>query len=249
MRFILTLLFALFCAPHPAAASAPRRVLRRHRRRRPRSDRTRPDGHRGSWNPPDQPGVGRRRVRAGRAARLEPLRHPDRRRRGARASACCRRCTARRPGRRRGISIRHREAHGTTTAASYGRRPPVTGTAAPSGASIRRSPACRSTDWQLWNEPNLQGFWLPKLSAKSYVALLRVFSRAIHSGDPDCARPARRALSEPDQPRPRHRDPARAIPLDHLPAEERQEAVRRRRHPSVRHHSGPRPGRREAHPR
>jgi polysaccharide biosynthesis protein PslG len=38
-------------------------------------------------------------------------------------------------------------------------------------------------DWQLWNEPNLQGFWLPKLSAKSYVSLLRVFSRAVRSGD------------------------------------------------------------------
>ena len=46
-------------------------------------------------------------------------------------------------------------------------------------------PAAGSLDWQLWNEPNLQGFWRPKLSAKSYVDLLRVFSRAVRSGDPD----------------------------------------------------------------
>jgi polysaccharide biosynthesis protein PslG len=39
-------------------------------------------------------------------------------------------------------------------------------------------------DWQLWNEPNLQLFWLPKLSPKSYVGLLRVFTRAVRNGDP-----------------------------------------------------------------
>jgi hypothetical protein len=38
-------------------------------------------------------------------------------------------------------------------------------------------------NWQLWNEPNLQGFWLPKLSSKSYVSLLRVFSHAVRRGD------------------------------------------------------------------
>ena len=39
--------------------------------------------------------------------------------------------------------------------------------------------------WQFWNEPNLQVFWLPKLSARSYVDLLRVFSPAIRRGDPN----------------------------------------------------------------
>jgi hypothetical protein len=38
--------------------------------------------------------------------------------------------------------------------------------------------------WQFWNEPNLQVFWLPKLSARSYVDLLRVFSPAVRRGDP-----------------------------------------------------------------
>ena len=39
-------------------------------------------------------------------------------------------------------------------------------------------------NWQFWNEPNLQGFWLPKLSAADYVRLLRVFSGAVRTGDP-----------------------------------------------------------------
>jgi polysaccharide biosynthesis protein PslG len=39
------------------------------------------------------------------------------------------------------------------------------------------------TNWQLWNEVNTPGFWYPKPSAKQYVALLRVFSRAINSAD------------------------------------------------------------------
>jgi polysaccharide biosynthesis protein PslG len=38
-------------------------------------------------------------------------------------------------------------------------------------------------DWQLWNEPNLQGFWYPKLSARSYVGVLRRFAHAVRSGD------------------------------------------------------------------
>ena len=39
-------------------------------------------------------------------------------------------------------------------------------------------------NWQLWNEVNSPSFWYPKPSAKQYVALLRVFSRAIKSADP-----------------------------------------------------------------
>jgi hypothetical protein len=40
------------------------------------------------------------------------------------------------------------------------------------------------TDWQLWNEVNSPSFWYAKPSAKQYVGLLRVFSRAIRSTDP-----------------------------------------------------------------
>ena len=39
--------------------------------------------------------------------------------------------------------------------------------------------------WQFWNEPNLQVFWLPKISARHYVDLLRTFSAAIRRGDPN----------------------------------------------------------------
>jgi hypothetical protein len=39
-------------------------------------------------------------------------------------------------------------------------------------------------DWQLWNEVNSPSFWYRKPSAKQYVALLRVFSGAVRSGDP-----------------------------------------------------------------
>jgi polysaccharide biosynthesis protein PslG len=38
--------------------------------------------------------------------------------------------------------------------------------------------------WQLWNEVNSPSFWYRKPSAKQYVALLRVFSAGIRSGDP-----------------------------------------------------------------
>ena len=61
-------------------------------------------------------------------------------------------------------------------AARYGRR----GTFWTEHPDILRLPI---RDWQLWNEPNLQGFWLPKLSPKSYVRLLRVFRHAVRSGD------------------------------------------------------------------
>ena len=40
------------------------------------------------------------------------------------------------------------------------------------------------TDWQLWNEMNSPSFWYRRPNAKQYVALLRVFSPAIKSGDP-----------------------------------------------------------------
>ena len=178
MRFILTLLFALFCAPHPAAASRASRVLRRHRRRRPRSDRTRPDGHRGSWNPPDQPGLGRRRVRAGRPARLEPLRHPDRRRRA--------------PG-------HPRAADGVQLAALGGGAGFLSALAEALGdysRFVRPAAARYGSNGSFWSEhPDIPRLPVRRLAAleraepagllaaqaerQSYVALLRVFSRAI----------------------------------------------------------------------
>jgi hypothetical protein len=39
------------------------------------------------------------------------------------------------------------------------------------------------TNWQLWNEANSPSFWSGKPSAKQYVGLLRVFSRAIRTTD------------------------------------------------------------------
>lgn len=45
-------------------------------------------------------------------------------------------------------------------------------------------PKLSITDWQLWNEVNSPSFWFRKPRAKQYVALLRVFSGGIRSGDP-----------------------------------------------------------------
>jgi hypothetical protein len=38
--------------------------------------------------------------------------------------------------------------------------------------------------WQIWNEPNLTAYWLPKPSPSAYTALLRASYRAIKSVDP-----------------------------------------------------------------
>ncbi len=38
--------------------------------------------------------------------------------------------------------------------------------------------------WQVWNEPNLNVYWLPRPSASRYVTLLSVASKAIHALDP-----------------------------------------------------------------
>jgi len=38
--------------------------------------------------------------------------------------------------------------------------------------------------WQIWNEPNLPVYWLPKPSASKYVTLLGVASKAIRALDP-----------------------------------------------------------------
>ena len=249
MRFILTLLIALFCAPHPAAAAAPREFYGVISADGPRPDRTRPDGRRRGGNPPDQSRLGSGRVRSGRPVRLEPLRHPDRRGRGPgnpRAADGVQLAAlgggagflSAIAGARWGDYSRFARA----AAARYGSQ----GSFWSEHPEIPRLPV---TDWQLWNEPNLQGFWRPKLSAKSYVGLLRVFSRAMRSGDPDA-----HVLLAGLFPSPTAHGHVIGIPLErYLSTIYRQKnaknAVRRRRHPSVRHHPVPRPGRREARPR
>ena len=74
------------------------------------------------------------------------------------------------------------------------------------------------TNWQFWNEPNLQGFWSPKLSARDYVRLLRLFGRSVHRGDP-----AGRIVLAGLFPGPTAQDSIIGIPLRrYLPAIYRQ---------------------------
>ena len=40
------------------------------------------------------------------------------------------------------------------------------------------------TSWQIWNEPNLKQYWLPRPNAKQYLGLLRTVGQAIKSRDP-----------------------------------------------------------------
>ncbi len=46
------------------------------------------------------------------------------------------------------------------------------------------SPIVPITSWQIWNEPNLSGFWSKQPFARSYVGLLRAARTAIKSVDP-----------------------------------------------------------------
>ena len=46
---------------------------------------------------------------------------------------------------------------------------------------LRRRPL---TEWQLWNEPTMQSFWLLQPFARDYVALLRATRRALRQADP-----------------------------------------------------------------
>ena len=46
---------------------------------------------------------------------------------------------------------------------------------------LRRQPL---TEWQLWNEPTMQSFWLVQPFAREYVALLRATRRALRQADP-----------------------------------------------------------------
>jgi hypothetical protein len=43
----------------------------------------------------------------------------------------------------------------------------------------------RGVIWEIWNEPNLPGFWTPTPNADDYVKLVRVVAPAIKAADPD----------------------------------------------------------------
>src|SRR5436305_1273119 len=38
--------------------------------------------------------------------------------------------------------------------------------------------------WEIWNEPNMSMFWMPKPSASAYTSMLTLASTAIHTQDP-----------------------------------------------------------------
>jgi polysaccharide biosynthesis protein PslG len=40
------------------------------------------------------------------------------------------------------------------------------------------------TDWEVWNEPNLTGFWDARPNPRQFVRLLRISGTALHRGDP-----------------------------------------------------------------
>jgi hypothetical protein len=57
----------------------------------------------------------------------------------------------------------------------------------PNGLLWRNNPTVPPhpiTSWQIWNEPNLGVYWLPKANAKQYLSLLRTVGDAIKSRDP-----------------------------------------------------------------
>ncbi|MGA8805860.1 MAG: hypothetical protein WB866_14315, partial [Solirubrobacterales bacterium] len=184
MRFILTLLFALFFAPHPAAASAPHEfygVI--------------------AADDPDQTelarmgtgGVGTLRinlvwgaVESGPGAQFD-WSHYD---------ALIGEAAA------QGIRVLPTVYSSPLWAAARDNYPPSPGSLGDYAAFVEAAAARYGSNgtfwaenpdiprlpvrwWQFWNEPNLQVFWLPKLSARRYVDLLRVFSPAIRRGDPN----------------------------------------------------------------
>jgi polysaccharide biosynthesis protein PslG len=184
MRFILALLVALFCAPHPAAASAPREFYGVV-----------------AANDPDQTELAR--MRAGRVGTLRinfvwgavesgpgaqfDWSHYD---------------TLIGEAAAQGIRVLPTVYSSPLWAAARDNYPPSPGSLGDYAAFVEAAAARYGSNgtfwaenpdiprlpvrwWQLWNEPNLQVFWLPKLSARSYVDLLRVFSPAIRRGDPN----------------------------------------------------------------
>jgi polysaccharide biosynthesis protein PslG len=51
------------------------------------------------------------------------------------------------------------------------------------GAAARRY-AGRGVVWEIWNEPNIQGFWTPRPDAAAYVALVAETAAALRAADP-----------------------------------------------------------------
>ena len=41
------------------------------------------------------------------------------------------------------------------------------------------------TTWEIWNEPNIAGFWVPRPDPEAYASLLAAAGAAIHEADPD----------------------------------------------------------------
>jgi hypothetical protein len=58
----------------------------------------------------------------------------------------------------------------------------------PNGSIWRSNPDVTPrpiTAWQIWNEPNLKQYWLPRPNAKQYLGLLRTVGQAIKAKDPN----------------------------------------------------------------
>lgn len=51
-------------------------------------------------------------------------------------------------------------------------------------AAAARRYAGRGVIWEIWNEPNLTGFWTPKADAAAYVALVAQTAPAVRAADP-----------------------------------------------------------------
>ena len=57
----------------------------------------------------------------------------------------------------------------------------------PDGTLFAERPELRRVpirSWQIWNEPNLPVYWLPRPNPRRYVGLLRTVGSAIHAADP-----------------------------------------------------------------
>ena len=57
-------------------------------------------------------------------------------------------------------------------------------TAEPSGAITPAIPTIPITNWQLWNEVNTPGFWLPNPTPQQYASLLKPTANTLRSIDP-----------------------------------------------------------------
>jgi hypothetical protein len=73
----------------------------------------------------------------------------------------------------------------------------------PNGTFWRDNPALPQmplTDWEVWNEPNLSGYWGGRPNPRRYVRLLRITGAAIHVADPS-ARIGIGGIFPPPRPR------------------------------------------------